>query len=499
MPHEVIIPGRTVVPPGGLITLELRNGNNGRLKKKVTAENAVMDWVKASVPTNAARGWSGNEYTDGLNPLACANDAGLVPNRPFWESYKPVGWYPGTILGALSWLFATPADANISLSELDIPTGRDDAEVTAGVKLSGTFANDGIQLKRGTIVPADCYKTWNQSRVVGTWSTVQGNGTWRSLGFGSLINQEIAPGGLRVKKMALNTGISSGAQNQPSVYSTGSAITGWSVDRAKLAVNTDGAWGRTGTSLVYLDFPSNAVEFTVTAANKPGGAVWSMCDTPTDFWIISAGLLYRCTTPVDASAITVLNTYNLSATVGTVGQQEMAFDGTSLWIMTETDVYEVNPTTGALTGTSWPHGLTVPNPALSIEWDGTQQLLWLNNQESTTGDDLGWGVGGFGQFSWRGTPEPDSFVCHGFTTLGVKKLTTMGAQRSTATDQQTPYRQLNMMTEDGTKCALQASWDASPIYSYVMGPSMASRAVLPADIVKTTDDTMTITYDWNFA
>ena len=519
MTHEVIIPGRTLVPPQGLITLELRNATNGRLRKKVQVENAIMDWWLNAAPYNKGVGYRDKITTstssnpgmyDSLNPLANAVEYSIVPPRSVnpLADYKQPGFFPsGT--PQPQWVWASGSDAAVDTGKTNIPTVDPLGDLTAAAKLQAAFVADGIQNRRGTLDPGACFRNWDQQRVVVKFSTAQGNGIYRSIGVGSCTSQTIAPGGLRPAWQPVGTvGASIPNGTLDNHYAFVRAYWPEIANQAKrcwLSEASDVLWiqNANNSDLYRVDLndtdqtqPVNWVDYNT---QFPGASnlSWAVYETAADFWMLKAGILYRCAiNPAQNTPIVALNTYDLSGTLSGA-TMNLTFDGTNLWIIDDTHVRAVNPVTGAFTGANFAHGIVTAdaNALASIQWDPAEQLLWVNRQPQTSGSDSGWGYAATGQFSWR--IEPDNCVVRGFTTAGVQQKAFMGVHRTAYTDEQLASGQINAMTSDGQKMMTCFGADGSPVPG-TMVPSMITHAVLGADLEKTSDDTLAITYDFNY-
>jgi hypothetical protein len=511
-----VIGARDITPPQGRVTVELRSASTGRLRKRVVVENALMDWYKAAVLRNGGRGSfevlapTTAAVSGGVNPLQYPQGNGQVTPGPgsLYALNYPDRWpnLMGVAKNMTNWLWATAANVAPDATKMQIPTVGG-PEVTGGAKIDGSsYAADGIQNKRGALNLTLSGQTWDQVRTVVDFATGEGNGTYRSIGIGTLINERISPGGLRafppcVRYVAANTA-NTPVQEVSALFTTAQQSLA-----CALGVNNN-LWSlQSGFELMHFDlaqrstlvngteFPVNT--FTVTAGNVPGsgGPLGPVIQpTATDFWVARNQTLYRCVTPVANVAMTVLNTYNLAGTLGAEVINDIAFDGTNLYLLTDTRVYVVNPATGASTS-NWLHGRTGGTAGYqTIEWDAAEQLLWINFVDRTTG-----GVARWGMASGSLIPlNQDSLICYGYTTAGTLTKWNMGrpaGDSSTAT----PGRQLNAMSPDGRFVIRIGSTGGATNAQELYGPSMASHALLPSDVIKTSDDTLRIIYDFNFA
>lgn len=514
----VAIGARDIIPPEGRVMLELRSGNTGRLRKRVVVENALMDWYKAAALRNGGRGSfevttpSNLRWSGGVNPLSWTAFNGSpvsVPagnvNGSLFAMSRPGAWpiLMGVTRNMTNWLWASNASTTPDATKAHIPTVAG-PEVTAGVKINTTaFAADGIQNKRGNINSALSYLTWDQIRMVCDFSTAEGNGTYRSIGIGNLVNQILAPGGLRPFPAAVRwennsivTSTMLAAGTHPGLLANAYLAMGKNDDF--WVVDTGFALSRRNV-LDCTSSASGALLFTVSAGNVPGsggpnGPVIEQ--TASDFWVARNQVLYRCVAPTSNVAMTVTNTYNLAATLGAEAIEDITFDGTNLYLLTTTKVYVVDPATGASTS-NWAHGRTGGTAGYpTIMWDAAEQLLWINFIDRTNLTNThSWGSGsGSNQAA-----NPDTAICYGYTTAGSITKWHMGRPSGSFGASGTPARQLLAPRSDGLFfMRIGNDGGNTNIYDWY-GPSMATHALLPSDVVKTSSDVLRITYDFNFS
>lgn len=511
----VAIGTRDITPPEGRVTLELRSANTGRLRKRVEVDNALMDWYKAAVPRNGGRGgfyqspgpapastFSG--LSSGINPTYFAQLTSpftpVISEQAERGQFDPTRWpsIAGVAKNCTNWLWATNQNVTPDAAAFHIPTLT--SEVTAGVQLASTaYAAVGIQNKRGAINQALTSWTWDRIRMVVDFATAEGNGTYRSVGIGMLLPETIAPGRLRSfpapmleynpvdVNQRIGSQLDSGMLTTLTHASTGQAFNYWLVDSAFNLIHRS-YQSTTGTTL-----------FTVSAANLPGsgGPLGPVIEhTPSDFWIARNQTLYRCVAPVSNAAITPVNTYNLSGTLGAEAILDITFDGTNLYLLTLTQVYVVNPATGGITS-NWAHGRsggTLGNQ--SIMWDAGEQLLWINfvNTSGTTRS-WEWGLAGSGT---QVATDVDSLICYGYTLGGVVTKAHMARHGGPSNASQVHVRLLGAARSDGQFWS-RLGFTGNQCRLWLNGPSMATHALLPSDVVKTSDDILRITYDFNFA
>ena len=520
MPVELITSNAT--PPGGVVTLELRSANTDRLLKRVKVENALMDWYANLVTVGQRRGDHTTQYptvgqTDaewaGFDPLRYRFRS-LLTNRSFGEppwfglTAGRTGWFPsGFQHGSTNWLWGTDQNVAVDTTQMEIPTAGGAAsvgEVTGGAFLGASFVADGVQNKRGTVNPAGCTWTWSQQRAECVFGTSVGNGVWRSIGLGGLQPQRFAPGGLRASRLGIDTPTPTFGVSEP-----------WHRAFTTLQYGTHFALGRPGSDSIFvtdeggsnlywwdmndLTWAGGATAYQGAASSLPGSGFIRCVDTASDFWIFRNGVLYRCDTR-PPNAINVVNTYDLSASLsGPLGNLAICYDGTSLRIIDDTNVHTVNTTTGGI-DSSWAHGLSNSGatPIYTMAWNAATSELYVNVGELDPGVDEGWGfTGTTGQFSFNGTT--DDAVIHRFTSAGTKTGALMGVHSTNYTDEQGVRSQAEFITPDGVIMGSAHEIDSSLHQLGLHSPSMATHALLGADLTKTVAEVLTVTYDFNYA
>lgn len=503
-------------PPDGVVTLELRSAATGRLRKRVTQENALMDWYKNTITRGDRRGDLTNTYPginseswewQGMDPLRflARDNSTLREARWLGLGGGRTGWFPDNSTNtSAGWLWGTDQNIAVDSTQMEIPVGGASAngEVTGGAYLADPWTLDGIQNKRGTIDAAASSWTWAQQRIVCTFGASIGNGVWRSVGLGGLQPQRIAPGGLRACRLA--TLVQSGAPNSFQWYRPWTLrIQGRRFAPGRPGSNSMYVVSDSGASIAWWDLTDDStpsISFNGTATAPAGTGISAVVDTASDFWVLRDGILSRCDTrpPV---ALNVVNTYDLSASfTGNSLYYAMTFDGTDLRIMDETTVHTVSTTTGAITG-SFAHGLSNAATLKKYEmaWNpATSELyLCLTNGDNTSASE-GWGFAtASGQFNWNGTG--DDTCIHRFTSAGSKTGTLMGTHETPYTDQQDVNNQISFFTDDGVFSGSCHEIDSSLHELGIHAPSMASHALLGADLTKTAAEILTVTYDFNYA
>lgn len=497
-----------VTPPEGRVTLELRSASTGRLRKRVVVENALMDWYKAAVLRNGGRGrfdtLTSSTWRDyGLNPVWYQQgQGGIVPDEQTLEGWMVPGRWPavaGVTRLCTNWLWASDANVAPDAGKIHIPLSGID--VTGGVKIdTSAYTADGIQNRRGTPNLALSLDSYDQNRMVVDFASSEGNGTYRSIGIGNLINQKVSPGGLRPYPAQLRI-------TDPSANTVPSAVTlgVFGVRHAAMGQNkkiwtVDASFQLSRISVTAATVL--ATDFTVVAGNVPGsgGPLGPVVEhTPSDFWVARNQTLFRCVAPVSNAAITPVNTYDLSATLGAEAILDITFDGTNLYLLTLTSVYVVNPATGASTS-NWTHGLSGGTLGWqSMVYDSAEELLWINFVDQTSGGVVEWGSPTAGSLI---ALNSNSLVCYGFGVAGGSPTKShMGRHVGVNGSSQTPGRQLGAIRSDGHffgRVGTDGTGGSNAHFLTPHGPSMATHALLGADVEKTAADGLRITYDFDW-
>ena len=492
--------------PGGRFAVELVHPETGRVRKRVEADNSLMSWFLGQTPANGGRGQfyapGAADYAASFGLLNYITD--FVDDNQLGLAFKK-GWaFRQSPIWSQRWLWATAYNQNPNPSATQIPVADPLGDVTGGVMLTSGFAADGVQNRRGTVVYASSERTWARTRMVTEFNTNQGNGVYRSLGLGSLIAQTLAPGGMRPcpslpdqDQLDAIVDNASWDVTYGRLAGTASASTILVYD-ASYDADEEAMWVQYGTSVLALIKDGTATSFTT--GNVPGNQSnggFTVVPGNNEIWIANGTDLFRCEKRTTAGNFAVLNTYDLTASLAGDILTSATHDGTSLYLMSENRVLVVNPVTGAVTS-SWAHGLTFEQAYMqTITYDAANGCLWLTSQATIGATYEGWG------YLSSGTPSSmsvdDSLVSHAFTTAGadVPHLRLMHIQAGVAGSTSNHGACVAGMSPTGTMslCALRSGITVTP---KLQGPSMASHALLNADVVKTPADALRITYDWNY-
>lgn len=495
-----IVPGvHDPIPPEGRISVELLHPDTGRVRKRVRAENALMDWFRKNAAPNGGRGEgvaSSIYQFDSFNPIQETTlgtpkfpAAAVGPNS--WPVYIPAN-------NAANWLWATAQNVTPDATKHHIPTGSATGDIVSATKLDASWVPDGIQLRRGSIQLASCIRSWDRQRIVTEFGLAYGNGIYRSIGLGSIINQRISPAAMRATPSVVNNPLTN---NLPDFgWNSGSSVGMLNMNLGRVGHDPDLGvfWGQTsaiygGSNLIRWDGATEAL--TVSGANVPGsGGQWSVAVNGSDFWITRNKVLYRCVKPTSNVAVTVTNTYDLAATIGADTILDVAVNRATneLYLLTETRVYVVNGVTGASTS-NFAHGLTFAvgdRPYACIEWSVVEQQLHISCPDAAGSPNEGWGYNAAAPANYL---SPPTCLIHGFTAAGAAAKMLMVPQFNTRTSTNRAYSGTYMgLTESGFAMASRTS---DP---YILGPSMATHALLGSDVEKTAADALRITYDFDF-
>ena len=491
---------RDLIPPQGQFTVELLD-ERGRVRHTAKAENSIMDWYLKASPRNGGRYRRGDLTYALAAPLwltASMESVGTLTVPQFEDWSKPNSWpFRESAVQLMRWLWVSDSAAAVNAGKNHIPTTDALGELTAGVSLDYVFEPDGIQNRRGNLSPAASYVTRDQIRMVVEFAPGIGTGIYRSLGIGNLVCQEEAPGGIRPAWAYVNRN-QAGDQNNwvgstDALATSGNMLGGMDWDADTQRFRGDGG----GSSGMYVYDADYGYVLLVAEGNMPGAGNVQRCMVTVPgidkLFIGQNQTLFDCVKPVSNVAMTVNNTYDLSATLGAEKLLDMCTDGTNIFAVTETRIVEIDPSDGSVLGTVL-HNVPDNGPFGTIGWDGSEEAFAIN-RFGTLGSDEGWGTTAAGSYGW---PVADSCVTHFIDKTGAhtgKRV--MHNQNSSGTDQQALMMPVGAMSPDGTKMIMQKQSDA-PSYLVPAVPSMASHALLPADVDKTVLDGLRITYDWNF-
>ena len=499
MTKRMLVPGvHDLIPPDGRITVELLHPETGRVRQKVQAENALMDWYRKNAIPNGGRGGPGGSLFSTLQYDSFYPMQDLI----YWsfasDLHQPNSW-PSPWEPSLSalWIWATSANVAPDQTKHHIPTVDPNGEVTSGARLDIAFTPDGLQLSRGTVVLASCIRSWARTRMVVEYGTAYGNGTYRSIGLGSVVPKRTGSG---MRSCPPSMGASS-PWNSVNGGSTAPAPQ-FNVNvfphRGCVDYAEGGLWGfSSGFTGLGRYLPNTALNGSmvelVTLANLPGsGGQLAVAVNGSDFWISRNKALYRCVKPTSNVAVTITNTYDLTATVGADTILDIAVDRVAnlVFLLTQTKVHVINGATGAPVS-DFLHGMT-SDVSAAIEWSKAENQLHVSFGGSPGSPDLGYGT-------WAGSASnyPANPIVRGFTTAGAAAKSFLIPQYGVASGNNSmysaPYVALNEAGIGWTHRLL------SSVYAVPEGPTMATHALLGADVVKTGADALRITYDFDFA
>ena len=412
MKEKAIVPGvHDRVPPHGRVTLQLTNDSTGKIVKEVKDENAMMDWYMSQVARRSRLLHPGDLIVQsGLSPLGDLQGAATTEFDLFQKYYTP-GECPTTISPSYQtyWLWASAANVTPNSAHTHIPVSDAEGAVTAFARLNATYTYDAQNPSRGTVIPDECIQSFDKTRMVVEFGTNQGNGIYRSVGVGRVAQANLAhpahsgggygtPGGILTGFYRDNGGedtnpeygLKSLAQNLQQFSSNAPNTTQYlSGDRLNpSAVNASTYILRNATApdhRVYAVMNNNNIYiFNMqlrtevagpTSATITGSGRVSVSSLSTDFWVARGTTLYRCVHPT-TDALTVNNTYAPVTGFTDAAILDITNDGTNLYALGDTNVFVINPATGAVTS-SWAHSLPRSGPVSTIEYDWCQEILWI--------------------------------------------------------------------------------------------------------------------------
>jgi len=508
MPLETIVPGvRDLIPPQGLVTVQLTNPDTGKVVKEVKAENLIANSFLAQVnghfrgalDNNDAR----NQNMPNFSPVAANSDSGFT-REYLWAHLGRPGIYPGLFGNYMPWLWAS--DKNISPdANRTVPpcTTISTGNMTGHVRTDVAHATVAGQLNRGTSTAAESWHRWDQSRLTCEFATTEGNGTYRSIGIGRLGSHYNLNSCIALALASDQTSNLRYTHSQP-ISRSGDLLGLGSVwMRSASFEDSNHFWlSTTANNLFVFDWETRTLTAGPLSATVTGTNQIGVCIKGSDLWLTRDKQLFRCV-KFTGGSLTITNTYNLATPLGAEIIFDITTDGTSLYLLTQTKVFVVNPADGSVT-TSWTHGMTNFDAAYccNIEWDPKMQHLWIH---FGTDDDAGYLSGNNSLIEWYWNASDYAYTGTRATNQTVYGYSTAGVAL--------PYRFLMLssgyrqrpqgftgMDSQGWTC-FQCIY-ADGTYSQVpvnMCSMIASHALLPSDVVKTSTNGLKIVYDFNFA
>lgn len=509
MPREVIVPGaRDLIPPQGRVTLQLTNPDTGRIVHQVQAENMLMNCWLAQVNQHYRgaldSGDAKNQYIPVFSPVAACNDAGFTRDN-VWSSLGRPGIYPGWYSNFMPWLWAS--DKNVSpLATRTVPPHTDltNGNFTGYARLDLAHTGAAGRDNRGTVVPGESWHKYAQSRATVEFTTGQANGTYRSIGIGRLASHynanRCASAPIRVDDLVSLRDIDS------QMWPGGGDRFGAGMPKSASFEDNNNFWFSNAAHNLYKwNFQTNtALTGPLSAAITPGGGTnfVGLAIQGGFMWLSRGSYIHKCN-KFTSGSLTILNSYNLATPLGAEIWLDITTDGTSIWGLTQTKVFQINPADGTVT-TSWVHGLgSIYDGAgtNNIEWDPTNQHLWVwigADDESPYNN----GTGTLYNWNWTTTYSvpaakmPNTRVV-AFSTAGVQ----LPYSFHLMWDEQQPRTYCFTGLDSNGWCALFGGTRSGGNYLHFinMASMMGSHALLPSDLVKTSANGLKIVYDFDFS
>jgi len=216
-----------------------------------------------------------------------------------------------------------------------------------------------------------------------------------------------------------------------------------------------------------------------------------------DVWVTRNSSVYRVDPDISAS-VTILNTYDITASIGGDTLYDITTDGTDLYVLGTDNVHKVN--TSGVWQSSWAHsltliaGLTAPN----LEYDPGMGHLWLSpgdNPSSTSGSHTEpWGSwDSYGDSSW----ETDTYRIKSFNLTGTAQNYTIKPGYSYGSDPFYPKNGITGLDAQGWVWWYHVDYYGGR-YIRPIGPNCISHANIGSDIVKTSSEALKVVYDFDF-
>lgn len=526
--RETIVPGvHDRIPPQGRLRLELVHPDTGRVRHRVEAENLVstamlniMNSVRGvaapnstAIPNGSATATNANRYGPNMIPFANV-DSGVT--RAGWaDRWNRPGQFPGLYPSAAH--FRTLWLSNSALAP---NAARTHIPGTISAACVGDLAHTtAVNQRLGTIVPPSMILSHDKARCVAEWSTAQGNGTHRSIGWGSVIQNyqgdEVCAYPLNLVSIP-NTHVS----EEMTQNSTGDIEPAWALGSTSRQfsaafVATGEIWTISpGDSLRRRDMSGTASAINTDGVVAVAGPTYTTIGAGAttvpigvavigaDLWLGVNKTLKRCVKPTDTT-LTVTNNYDVTASFTDAAIRDITTDGVHIYAVGTTSIFKYLASTGAFVA-AYPHGLTFVDVA-GIEWDPACGWLWV-----TVGDDGGfytaslattgvaWNLFGSGAQYYQDLPSR-AFSATGVALGHTLRLPGSGGL-SGSSNNQSFAGPITGMSPDGQMGFWRSySWTNNTQFVRPIGASLGSHALLGADVVKDSSVGMKLTYDLNFA
>lgn len=389
-----------------------------------------------------------------------------------------------------------------------------------------------VNTKRGNLNTVTSYRTPTSLRYVCEWGTAYGNGTHNSVGIGNVVQAATAAThsyqcltpylslGSRVGNTVVvdssNGGPGTGGMHNSHPTHNSASHNVFAATTLPTSANTpilsgyraanNEFWvvqsGIAGNNLSRKDFSNlSAAPFSAATA-AAGHTVTGPTNTTigggtnrtavaaigADLWLAYQGTLKRCVKPTNTS-LTVTNTYTPGGIENCV---DICTDNTNLYWLGATTVYVINPATGAISS-SWAHGLT--GTMGNIVWGGADSPYLIICYEATSLPSVATSNGMAARTSWLGALRTVAGAARGtFQIPGPVYNTAAGTANTTG-------GLIMPLTSDRKHwvgpAGNNSQLSATP-QMMLFGPSHMSRTVLGSPVVKTSSNSMRVTYEFTF-
>lgn len=519
MPREIVPGVRDLIPPEGRITVEVRDERTGKLKQRLRGENAHMDWymnhlkksltfptLTYSTNTALSRSLAAPFY---VGPIA--EQAGQAAATGVRRAAEFFGTGVTGGLASLQWLtvfgnlWLSDNTAAISPSDRHIP-----GEII-GAAASYSDTNIG-NTRLGQSVLSLMEFGSSTFKYVAEFGTTKGNGTFQTVGLGSIQGDVLASGNtnlvLKVMPCAYSTGdiIAAGDFG----FANNSVMVASGVLPATTSANGM-AWAlggtffyqkgqTTGSLLAYprsVGFPTTnpAATYTVTNANlgTPTSNAHGIAVQGGLLWVISGTNAWRNYVDPIASNTPSVNASGTFTGFTDTGVIDICTDGTSIYILGQTKVFVFDPTTQTITS-SWTHGVSelasANSTSGSIEWSHAESNLWVTSSSTAS-------TAGVYTIGWASASSMRVFPVHRFSAAG-SPLGSQHIQASTSTAVNAGCGLLHLPNSEYALISFSGS-GSNNHPTPALAATMRSAVLLNNPVTKTSSDTMTVAYEMVFS
>jgi len=509
MPKEIIVPGvHDLIPPQGRVTVRLLDPDRPwRIRKEVKEENAIMNWWLSAANKGYRGGWDNDtviRQVPGFSPNVANTTSGFVNSSPFVPMGKP-GYWPGRYGNYVNKFWASDQDVTPDADKPWIPTNNNtDGALTAFSPTDVITSLDVTKLARGTPVASESWSKWDQARTVMEWGTTQGNGTWRSVGFGEVqhkrIDNEACPGLFYGYQ---KTPLKRDSRASGVVYDSGS-INSFDTPDSMSFESATLLWATRGDGYIASLNPSIWTWITSYISFGTGTGRMGIVGKAPDVWVTRNKNLYRV--DPDISSISITNTYDLSSNITESDIIDITTDGTDFYLLSTTHVHKVN--TSGVWQSSWAHSLTASavyyaNIRGNIEYDPNMNHLWISM------DSVGTTTSAIIPRNWSQyidsdndcSFEHDDFRVRSFSLAGTAlNYISKPGWNSTYATRGLPTGLTGMDPQGWVSFVADIyAGDVTNGRVYPLGPNAVSHSNLGSDIVKTSSDSLQVIYDFDFS